>query len=112
MLRSRQKLTENRWQAWKGHINESDIFSFYRYFKTNHVQETYLSVDIRKNVKNAIIKFRIGISSITVHFLRYTLHLYGDTIYRLCRAAVENEVHFTLCCSAPNERFISDKFCS
>ena len=57
---------------------------FYRQFKTNHVQEAYLSVDVNKYVKNALVKFRFGISSIAVHSLRYKLHSYSDTIYVLC----------------------------
>ena len=87
---------------------------FYRQFKTDHAQKAYLSVDINKYVKNALVKFRFGISSIAVHSLRYKLHSYSDTICLPCRAFVENEVHFTLCCSALNdlrERFIPDKFC-
>ena len=68
--------------------------------------------DINKYVKNAIVKYRFVISSIAVHSLRYKLHSYSDTICPLCRASVENEVHFILCCSALNdlrERFIPDK---
>ena len=42
----RQKLTDNCWQDWKSRIDTSDIFNFYRLFKTNHVQAVYLSVDI------------------------------------------------------------------
>ena len=110
----RQRLTNNRWQDWKNRIDASDKFTFYRQFKTNHVQEVYLSVVINKYVKNALVKFRFGISSIAVHSLRYKLHSYSDTICPLCRASVENEVHFTLCCSAPNDlrgKFLPDKFC-
>ena len=110
----RQRLTDNRWQDWKSRIDASGRFTFYRQFKTNHVQEAYLSVVINKYVKNALVKFRFGISSIAVHSLRYKLHSYSDTICLLCRASVENEVHFTLCCSAPNDlrgKFLPDKFC-
>ena len=87
---------------------------FYRQFKTDHAQKAYLSVDINKYVKNALVKFRFGISSIAVRSLRYKLHLYSDTICPLCRASVESEVHFTRCCSVLNdlrERFIPGKFC-
>ena len=80
----------------------------------NHVQEAYLSVDINKYVKNAFTKFRFGISSIAVHSIWYKLHSYSETICPLCTASVENEVHFTLSCSAVNdlrEIFIPHKFC-
>ena len=95
-------------------VCEHSADPFYRQFKTSHVQEAYLSVDINKYVKNALVKIRFGVSSIAVHSLQYKLHSYSDTICPPCRASVENEVHFTLCCSALNdlrERFIPDKFC-
>ena len=88
---------------------------FYRQFKTNHVQAVYLSVDVNKYIRNSLIKFRFGVSPIVVHSLRYKTHAYTDTICPLCRAAVENEVHFTLCCSALKDlrqRLIPDKFYS
>ena len=44
----KQRLIDNRWQDWNSRIDASDRFSFYRQFKTNHVQATYLSVDINK----------------------------------------------------------------
>ena len=91
------------------------IVTFHRRFKTNHVQETYLSVDINKYEKNALMKIKVGIRSIANHSLRYKLYSYSYTICRLCRASVENEVRFTLCCSNLNDlrgRFIPDKFCS
>ena len=71
-------------------------------------------VDNNKYVKNAIVKYRFVISSIAVHSLRYKLHSYSDTTCPLCRASVENEVHFTPCCSVPNDlrgRFLPDKCC-
>ena len=44
----KQRLIDNRWQDWNSRIDESDRFSFYRQFKTNHIDATYLSVDINK----------------------------------------------------------------
>ena len=111
----RQRLIDNRWQDWKSRIDASDRFNFYRQFKTNHVQAAYLSVDVNKYMRNSLIKFRFGVSPIVVHSLRYKTHAYTDTICPLCRAAVENEVHFTLCCSALKDlrqRLIPDKFYS
>ena len=96
----RQRLIDNRWQDWKSRIDASDRFNFYRQFQMNHVQAVYLSVDVNKYIRNLLIKFRFGVSPIVVHSLRYKTHAYTDTICPLCRAAVENEVHFTLCCSA------------
>ena len=111
----RQRLIDNSWQDWKSRIDASDRFNFYRQFKTNHVQAAYLSVDVNKYIRNSRIKFRFGVSPIVIHSLRYKTHAYTDTICPLCRAAVENEVHFTLYCSALKDlrqRLIPDKFYS
>ena len=79
------------------------------------MQAVYHSLDVNKYIRNSFIKFRFGVSPIVVHSLRYKTHAYTDTICPLCRAAVENEVHFTLCCSVQNDlrqRLIPDKFYS
>ena len=77
----------------------------------NYVQVVHLSVDmINKYTRTSFIKFRFGISPIAVHSLQYKTHAYIDTICPLCRAAVEDEVHFTLSCSAL--RLMPDKFYS
>ena len=79
------------------------------------MQAVYLSVDVNKYIRNSLIKFRFGVSPIVVHSLLYKPHAYTDTICPLRRAAVENEVHFTLCCSALKDlrqRLIPDKFYS
>ena len=90
------------------------FFFFYRQFKTNHVQAVYLSVDVNKYIRNSLIKFRFGVSPTVVHSLRYKTHAYTDTICPLCRAAVENEVHFTLFSALKDlrQRLIPDKFYS
>ena len=88
----RQRLTDNRWQDWKSRTDASDRFNFYRQFKTNHVQATYLSVDVNKYIRNSLIKFRFGVSPIVVHSLRYKTHAYTDTIF------TAREVHLDLFC--------------
>ena len=63
----------------------------------------------------SLLSLEIIVSPIVVHSLRYKTHAYTDTICPLCRAAVENEVHFTLCCSGLKDlrqRLIPDKFYS
>ena len=79
------------------------------------MQAVYLSVDINKYIRNSLIKFRFGVSPVVVHSLRYKKHAYTNTVSPLCSAAVENEVLFTLCCSALKDlrqRLIRDKFYS
>ena len=76
-------------------MNSSDRFSFYRNFKKNHDTAVYFSIDTNQYVRNALIKF----SSIAMHALRYRIHTSEDTVCPLCTEAVENKVHFSLCCT-------------
>ena len=92
-------------------MNSSDRFSFHRNFKKNHDTAVYFSLYMNKYVRNTLIKFRFGISNIAMHALRYNIHTSEDTICPLCKEAVENEVHFSLCCTALDdirERYIPD----
>ena len=51
-----------------------------------------------RNVAKFLIMTLFSVDSKYVHSLRYKTHAYTDTIRPLCRAAVENEAYFTLCC--------------
>ena len=104
-------LLDCRWQDWESRMNSSDSFSFYRNFKKNHDTAVYFSIDINTYVRNALIKFRFGISNIAIHALLYKIHTSEDTECLLCKDAVENQVHFSLCCTALDdlsERYIPD----
>ena len=60
-----------------------------------------------------LIKFRYGNSNIAMHALRYKIQTFEDTVCPLCKEAVENEVHFSLCCTVFDdirERDIPDTF--
>ena len=94
----KQRLVDCRWQEWDLHINDSDRFSLYRTFKlTNHI-ESYFTLDINKYVKNALIKFRCGMSSLVTHRRRFKVNTEADLICCLCNTARQDEVHFVLVC--------------
>ena len=45
-------------------------------------------------------RFRFGVSDIKVHKSRFKFYNVDDLKYPLCLSAVDNEVHFVLCCPA------------
>ena len=70
----------------------------YQLFKSNNLQETYLSVDLSSSVRQTLIKFRFGVSDIAVHALRYNADKCRTQLCLLCGKSVDNEVHFVFKC--------------
>jgi hypothetical protein len=94
----KQRLIDCRWQDWESHIHESDRFAIYRMFKLSHCIEPCLYIDVNRFVKNALIRFRCGVSGILVHDRRFKKNSENNLLCRLCRFACEDEVHFAFCC--------------
>jgi len=93
----KQRIIDCRWQDWNSHLQNSERFEMYRTFKTSHFSESYLLLNFDRHIMNALVKFRLGISTIAEHSQRYSKR--KEIVYcRLCRSAVEDEVHFVLCC--------------
>ena len=86
----------------------------YRMFKTDVCMEPYVGLKLNRFVKQALIKFRCGISEIAVHSQRYKRPEDQNLVCRLCGSSIENEVHFVLCCPYLKElrtEFILPKYC-
>ena len=96
----KQRIIDCRWQDWHRHIETSDRFSSFRLFKTSHLKEQYVDMEMNRYVKRALTKFRFGISEIACHSYRYSAKRENDHTCRLCHKAKEDEVHFILCCPA------------
>ena len=94
----KQRLIDCRWQEWDSHLQESDRFSLYRTFKTTNCIEPYNYLNVNRYVKNALTKFRCGVSSISVHARRYKYNTIDNMLCRLCGLYREDEIHFVLCC--------------
>ena len=67
-------------------------------YKITNAIETYLLLDINRYIRNALTKFRCGMSNIAFHAKRYKAASEHDLQCRLCFNGYENEVHFLLCC--------------
>ena len=95
----KERIIDCRWQDWHSHINNSDRYSHYCQFKTNHCMEPYMHLSMNRYVVKALVYFRLGISSIVVHSQRYKENANNmSTACRLCNTGIENEVHIMLCC--------------
>ena len=109
----KQRLIDCKWQQWSSHINSSDRFSFYRRFKTVNGVEPYLLLDLNRQVRCALSRFRLGITDIAVHATRYKNYNVEDAKCPLCESPTESEVHFVMCCPAfedLREELIHPKF--
>ena len=64
-------------------------------------------------IRYALTRFRFGVSDIKVHRSRYKLYNVDELKCLLCLSALDNEVHFVLCCPAFEDlryEFIESKY--
>ena len=94
----KQRLVDCRWQCLDDHVQTSERFDFYRKFKTFYEAEPYLFLDLNRYIKGALTRFRFGISDLSVHSLRYRSYDVRQLTCPMCKEAMENEIHFVLCC--------------
>ena len=111
----RQRLIDTRFQNLLDHVNTSERFDFYSSISTHDhfTLPKYLSLDMNRQLKVIMTRFRFGVSDINVHKLRYRNHNQAQLLCNYCKDMVENEVHFLLCCplySEIREKFIPLKY--
>ena len=95
----RQRFIDIRWQAWDDHVNTSDRFSLYRQFKSLAGVQPYM-LNLNRYIRYTLTRFTFGVLDIKVHRSRYKVYNVDDLKCPLCLLAVDNEVHFVLCCPA------------
>ena len=70
---------------------------------------------LNRRIKYTMTRFRFGVSDIKVHKSRFKVYNVDDLKCPLCLSAVDNEVHFVLCCPAFDDlryEFIEPKYFS
>ena len=80
----RERITDCWWQGWDDRIPERDWYSVYRIFKLEP--------------RDVFMSFRMGISDIKTHKLRYSTDPSDDLSCPLCKCCVEDEIHFLFVC--------------
>ena len=64
-------------------------------------------------IRNALTRFRFGVSDIKVNRSRFKLYSMDEFKCPLCLSAVDDEIHFVLCCPAFDDlrhEFIEPKY--
>ena len=80
-------------QEWLANLRGSTRFDMYILFKKSIKYETYLDFVRVKCFRNALIRFRLGITELKTHKNRY-VSLVADNNGPFCKVVEENEYHF------------------
>ena len=96
----RERITDCWRQGWDDRIHERDRYSVYRIFKLEHSLEPYFYCVTNKTLRDVFIRFRLGISEIETHKLRYSTDPSDDLSCPLCKCCVDDEIHFLFVCKA------------
>ena len=70
-------------------------------------------LNLNRHIRYTLTRFRFGVSDIKVHKSRFKVYNVDDLKCPLCLSAVDNEVHFVLCCPAFDDlryEFIEPKY--
>eukprot|EP00745_Piridium_sociabile_P015462 TRINITY_DN22952_c0_g1_i4.p1 TRINITY_DN22952_c0_g1~~TRINITY_DN22952_c0_g1_i4.p1 ORF type:complete len:307 (-),score=-7.22 TRINITY_DN22952_c0_g1_i4:6-854(-) len=111
----RQRLIDCRWQNWESHIQLSDRFDMYRHYSQTHLVKKYLCINIDSHLRFILTRFRLGISEIKTHALRYKHVDHAKLLCPMCNESEEDEIHFVLKCPVLTnlrEKIIPKKYCA
>ena len=92
----RERITDCWRQGW----DVRDRYSVYRIFQLELSFEPYFYCVTNKAQRDVFIRFRMGISEIKTHKLRYSTDPSDDLSCPLCKCCVDDEIHFLFVCKA------------
>ena len=95
----KERLIEMFTEQWVHDLGKSSRFTLYREIKNTFGVERYLFVLDKKVFRDCMIRYRLGVSDLFIHKLRYSAEAY-ETLCPNCREEDEDERHFLLCCPA------------
>ena len=98
----KNRIIEKYRNDWRNSIQSSVRYSFYKLVKVDHSTEPYLYALDKRVFRDALIRFRMGISDLFVHKYRYSTFPFVN-LCPLCMEKEEDEVHFLLYCPATND---------
>ena len=84
-------------QEWLANLRGSTRFELYILFKTSIKYETYLDFVRVECFRDALIRFRLGITELKTHRNIYISHVV-DNNCPFCKVVEENEYHFLFHC--------------
>ena len=109
----KRRLIDCRWQQCNDHMQNSERFEMYNTYRSFLETPEYLKLNINKELKYIMCKFRFGVSDIALHSLRYSKSTQNDLLCPMCKNCTEDEVHFVLSCPYLYELrkdYISEKY--
>ena len=81
---------------WLINLNSSNRYSVYKLYKQFRYKENYLNVISSGISRRVASRFRMGVSLIMTHKLRFILD--SDTVCPKCMEEEKDEIHFILHC--------------
>ena len=101
----RQRLVDQYTQGWATDIETKERFEFYSSFKRIFQSEKYIDYQQKRCFRDSYVQFRLGISPIRVHRMRYRKDVVPDQLLcPVCKNEIEDESHVIFRCNA-YERF-------
>ena len=101
----RQRLVDQYTQGWATDIETKERFEFYSSFKRIFQSEKYIDYQQKRCFRDSYVQFRLGISPIRVHRMRYRKDVVpGQLLCPVCKNEIEDESHVIFRCNA-YERF-------
>ncbi len=101
----RQRLVDQYTQGWATDIETKERFEFYSSFKRIFQIEKYIDYQQKRCFRDSYVQFRLGISPIRVHRMRYRKDVVpSQLLCPVCKNEIEDESHVIFRCNA-YERF-------
>ena len=101
----RQRLVDQYTQGLATDIETKERFEFYSSFKRIFQSEKYIDYQQKRCFRNSYVPFRLGISPIRVHRMRYRKDVVpSQLLCPVCKNEIEDESHVIFRCNA-YERF-------
>ena len=96
----KERLITRYKQEWFYNIHNKERYQLFRTFKSELVLSTYL-IDLKHvQSRTHLIRFRLGVSQLNTHKLRYSRANNANTNCPFCRTEIESELHFLFVCPA------------
>ena len=94
----RQRLADCFLQEWHSGMVLRDRLAFYSSFKQSHSLADCLCIIKKAVLRRNLIRFRLGVSPLKAHRLRYTDRSQGSYTCPFCKDSDETEIHFLFVC--------------
>ena len=113
VLEFKNRLLDTESQAWRASIANMPKLGLYSLFKVNLETERYLLLDMRREYRVALAKFRVGSHDLEIEKGRQLGKIREERICKFCNLDIEDEYHVLMHCSSYEElrlTYIEDEY--